>query len=62
MLAEGARGRSTTAASKLVPESWDKTWEHWMHNIRRWCISRQLWWGHRIPAWYAEDGALLRGA
>ncbi|HEV7505366.1 MAG TPA: valine--tRNA ligase [Thermoanaerobaculia bacterium] len=40
----------------LVPESWDKTWEHWLSNIKPWCISRQLWWGHQIPAWYTEDG------
>jgi valyl-tRNA synthetase len=38
--------------TKFVPESWGKTFFHWMHNIRDWCISRQLWWGHRIPAWY----------
>jgi valyl-tRNA synthetase len=41
---------------ELVPESWLKTWEHWLENIRPWCISRQLWWGHQIPAWYTEDG------
>ena len=38
--------------TRFVPESWAKTYFHWMHNIRDWCISRQLWWGHRIPAWY----------
>src|SRR4051812_10098627 len=37
--------------TKFVPETWSKTFFHWMHNIRDWCISRQLWWGHRIPAW-----------
>ena len=42
--------------TRLIPESWDKTWEHWLTNIRPWCISRQLWWGHQIPAWYTEDG------
>lgn len=36
---------------KIVPEFWDKTYFHWMENIRDWCISRQIWWGHRIPAW-----------
>jgi valyl-tRNA synthetase len=41
---------------QLIPESWDKTWEHWLTNIKPWCISRQLWWGHQIPAWYTEDG------
>ncbi len=41
---------------ELVPGSWGKTWEHWLDNIRPWCISRQLWWGHQIPAWYDEAG------
>ena len=41
--------------TKFVPESWTKTYFHWMRNIRDWCISRQLWWGHRIPAWYCAD-------
>jgi valyl-tRNA synthetase len=41
--------------TKFVPESWAKTYFHWMRNIRDWCISRQLWWGHRIPAWYCGD-------
>ncbi|MFL6258598.1 MAG: valine--tRNA ligase [Thermoanaerobaculia bacterium] len=41
---------------RLIPETWDKTWEHWLTNIKPWCISRQLWWGHQIPAWYTEDG------
>ena len=40
---------------KIVPEHWTKTYYHWMYNIRDWCISRQLWWGHRIPAWYCSD-------
>lgn len=40
---------------KFVPERYDKTYFHWMENIRDWCISRQLWWGHRIPAWYCDD-------
>ncbi len=41
---------------KIHPEHWVRTYEHWMSNIRDWCISRQLWWGHRIPVYYAEDG------
>lgn len=41
---------------KFYPDHWVKTYEHWMTNIRDWCISRQLWWGHRIPVYYAEDG------
>lgn len=40
--------------TKFVPERFDKTFYHWMENIKDWCISRQLWWGHRIPAWYCE--------
>lgn len=40
---------------RFEPESWTKTYLHWMHNIEDWCISRQLWWGHRIPAWYCGD-------
>ena len=39
----------------FVPEQFDKTYIHWLENIRDWCISRQLWWGHRIPAWYCDD-------
>jgi valyl-tRNA synthetase len=41
---------------KFVPENWSKTYFEWMRNIRDWCISRQLWWGHQIPAWYDESG------
>ena len=41
---------------KFVPESWVNTYNQWMHNISDWCISRQLWWGHQIPAWYDEHG------
>ncbi len=41
---------------RVVPETWKKTWFNWLENIQPWCVSRQLWWGHRIPAWYAEDG------
>jgi len=44
---------------EFVPETWRKTWAHWLENIRPWCISRQLWWGHQIPAWYTPDGELF---
>jgi valyl-tRNA synthetase len=40
----------------FVPENWVNTYNQWMNNIQDWCISRQLWWGHQIPAWYDEDG------
>jgi valyl-tRNA synthetase len=43
--------------TRFVPEGWSKTYFHWMNNIRDWCISRQLWWGHRIPAWYCGSCA-----
>ncbi|HEX9963612.1 MAG TPA: valine--tRNA ligase [Allosphingosinicella sp.] len=41
---------------RVVPKSWEKTWFNWLENIQPWCVSRQLWWGHQIPAWYDEDG------
>ncbi|MDY6976019.1 MAG: valine--tRNA ligase [Pseudomonadota bacterium] len=46
---------------RFVPENWNKTYYQWMHNIQDWCISRQLWWGHRIPAWYDENGKVFVG-
>ncbi|MGE8141919.1 valine--tRNA ligase [Novosphingobium sp. NPDC080210] len=45
-----------SGAIEIVPKSWEKTFFNWMENIQPWCVSRQLWWGHRIPAWYAADG------
>jgi valyl-tRNA synthetase len=42
--------------TRFVPETWSKTYFQWMHNIQDWCISRQLWWGHQVPAWYDEQG------
>ncbi|RAN35724.1 valine--tRNA ligase [Hyphomonas pacifica] len=45
-----------TGKTRFVPENWEKTYYNWMDNIQPWCVSRQLWWGHRIPAWYDEDG------
>jgi valyl-tRNA synthetase len=44
---------------KFVPENWINTYNQWMNNIQDWCISRQLWWGHQIPAWYDEDGNVI---
>src|SRR5678815_233055 len=43
----------------IVPETWKKTWFNWLENIQPWTVSRQLWWGHRIPAWYADDGRVF---
>ena len=45
-----------SGAIEIVPKSWEKTFFNWMENIQPWCVSRQLWWGHRIPAWYDADG------
>ncbi|WP_230483168.1 valine--tRNA ligase [Sphingomonas sp. Leaf21] len=44
---------------KIVPQAWEKTFFNWMENIQPWCVSRQLWWGHQIPAWFAEDGRVF---
>jgi valyl-tRNA synthetase len=41
---------------KVVPKTWEKTWFNWLENIQPWCVSRQLWWGHQIPAWYDDSG------
>src|SRR4249919_2068952 len=48
-------------AVKLVPSNWINTYRHWMENIQDWCISRQLWWGHRIPAWYDDKSNIYVG-
>ncbi len=45
--------------TRFVPEAWAKTYFEWMRNIQPWCISRQLWWGHQIPAWYGPDGEVF---
>ncbi|MDO8421329.1 MAG: valine--tRNA ligase, partial [Parvibaculum sp.] len=47
--------------TSFVPKNWEKTYFEWMRNIQPWCISRQLWWGHRIPAWYADNGEIFVG-
>ena len=54
-LAEKARKAVENGDTKIYPSSWDKTYYHWLDNIRDWCISRQLWWGHRIPAWTCDE-------
>ncbi|WP_330970601.1 class I tRNA ligase family protein, partial [Lysobacter sp. A3-1-A15] len=48
-------------AVRFVPGNWINTYRHWMENIQDWCISRQLWWGHRIPAWYDQSGQIYVG-
>ncbi len=53
-LAEPAIQAVEDGRIKFVPENWTKTYNEWMYNIRDWCVSRQLWWGHRIPAWHCE--------
>jgi valyl-tRNA synthetase len=55
-LAEPAIAAVEGGRTRFVPESWAKTYFEWMRNIRDWCVSRQLWWGHRIPAWYDAEG------
>ena len=50
-----------TGKIKFVPENWSNTYYDWMENIQDWCISRQLWWGHRIPAWYDQNGQVYVG-
>jgi valyl-tRNA synthetase len=60
-LAEPAIAAVEDGRVKFVPENWSKTYFEWMHNIQDWCISRQLWWGHRIPAWYDDAGKLYVG-
>jgi valyl-tRNA synthetase len=53
-LAERALGAVKDGRTKIVPPQWENTYYDWMENIRDWCISRQIWWGHRIPAWYCD--------
>ncbi len=51
----GPRGGARRARSRSCPQRFERVYNHWMENIRDWCISRQLWWGHRIPVWYGPD-------
>ena len=55
-LAEPALKAVEDGRIRFVPENWSKTYYEWMRNIKDWCVSRQLWWGHRIPAWYDDAG------
>ena len=55
-IAQKAIDAVTSGQVRFVPENWVNTYNQWMNNIQDWCISRQLWWGHQIPAWYDEDG------
>ena len=54
-LAKEAIKAVESGATRIVPQHWEKTYYEWMYNIQDWCISRQIWWGHRIPAWYCDD-------
>ncbi|MFC1959801.1 valine--tRNA ligase [Chloroflexota bacterium] len=58
-LAEKALAAVRDGDIEIVPERFEKVYFHWMENIRDWCISRQLWWGHRIPAWHSADGEVI---
>src|SRR3546814_5961172 len=59
VLAKPAIEAVETGAIQFVPKNWEKTYFEWMRNIQPWCISRQLWWGHQIPAWYGPDGKVF---
>jgi len=60
-ITEPALNAVRTGAVKFVPENWATTYNQWLENIQDWCVSRQLWWGHRIPAWYDEAGNIFVG-
>ncbi|PJD96812.1 MAG: valine--tRNA ligase [Legionella sp.] len=60
-LAEPAIAAVQNGDIRFIPETWNKTYFQWMENIEDWCISRQLWWGHRIPAWYDNQGNIYVG-
>jgi valyl-tRNA synthetase len=58
-MAQPAIAAVRSGATAFVPKNWEKTYFEWMENIQPWCISRQLWWGHQIPAWYGSDGKVF---
>src|SRR3546814_14484527 len=61
VLAKPAIEAVETGAIQFVPKNWEKTYFEWMRNIQPWCISRQLWWGHQIPAWYGDRKSVVEG-
>ncbi|MBL8345022.1 MAG: valine--tRNA ligase [Rubrivivax sp.] len=60
-IAQGAIEAVQSGQVRFVPEQWVNTYNHWMNNIQDWCISRQLWWGHQIPAWFGSGGEIFVG-
>ena len=58
-LAKNAHASVKEGRTKIFPKNWENTYFRWLEDIQPWCISRQLWWGHRIPAWYGEDGKIF---
>ena len=58
-IVEPALSAVNSGEIRLIPENWNSTYNHWLENIQDWCISRQLWWGHQIPAWYGEQGEVF---
>ena len=58
-MAKNALNAVKEGRTKFVPKNWEKTYFEWMNNIEPWCVSRQLWWGHQIPAWYGEDDKIF---
>ena len=54
-LAKQAIAAVESGKTQFVPKNWEKTYFEWMRNIQPWCISRQIWWGHQIPAWYGPE-------
>ena len=58
-LAQPALAAVREGRTQFVPKSWEKTYFDWLENIQPWCVSRQLWWGHQIPAWYSPWGGVF---
>jgi valyl-tRNA synthetase len=57
-MAKAAMAAVDEGRTKIIPDEWKKTYDHFLGNIQEWCVSRQLWWGHQIPAWHGPDGAI----